>query len=194
MVPFEKVLEIVNSPDGESPKGRRDRAALALLFGGGLRRGEVVRLRIGDLRVSSSGTPFVRLRSTKAKRDADQALPDWAAEIVGNLAAERRREGAAEGDYLLISYTGTGGTTPTNRPLSDNGLYRLFREYCLRAGAGAFLTPHSARATAITKLLTDGYSHREVQEFSRHSSVTMVEVYDKRRLTIDDNPGKKLRF
>jgi hypothetical protein len=48
--------------------------------------------------------------------------------------------------------------------------------------------------TAISKLLSDGISHREVQEFSRHSSVQMVELYDKRRIGVEDNPGKKLEY
>jgi integrase len=73
-------------------------------------------------------------------------------------------------------------------------LYRLFKHYCEKAGATQFLTPHSARATAITKLLADGIPHREVQEFSRHSSIQMVELYDKRRLTVEENPGKELDY
>ena len=64
----------------------------------------------------------------------------------------------------------------------------------MRAGAGNFVSPHSARATAITKLLSDGFSHREVQEFSRHASIQMVEVYDKRRISIDDNPASDLDY
>jgi integrase len=56
------------------------------------------------------------------------------------------------------------------------------------------VTPHSARATAITRLLEQGFSHREVQEFSRHSSVLMVEKYDKRRFSLDESPGKKIFY
>ncbi len=56
------------------------------------------------------------------------------------------------------------------------------------------MSPHSARATAITKLLDSGFSHRDVQEFSRHASVQMVEIYDKRRLQVDESPAKKLEF
>ncbi len=194
MIDFELVMEIVNLPEIETPKGRRDRSLLAVLFGGGLRRSEVVGLRIADVRRSPSGTTYLYLRHTKAKRDAEQALPAWAAEPLWALVKERKEDGASEGDYLFVSYTGRGGTTPTSRALSDTGLYLLFKQYCMAAGAGRFATPHSARATAITKLLADGISHREVQEFSRHSSIQMVEWYDKRRFNVEQSPAKGLSF
>ncbi len=194
MVPFALVMRVVNGPDPTTPKGLRDQAILAALFGGGLRRSEVVNLRVGDVRRSSKGTTFLYLRATKAKRDAQQALPGWAAEIVQALATLRRAEGAGDADYLHVSYTGPGGKAPTLRCVSASGVYKLFKHYCRAAGAGRFCTPHSARATAITRLLDSGIPHREVQEFSRHSSIQMVELYDKRRIGVDENAAKELRY
>lgn len=194
MIDFDLVQKIISLPDASTPKGLRDHAALALLFGAGLRRSEVVALRLADLRHTPTGTPFIRLRSTKAGRDADQGLPSWAADAINTLAESRRVQGAQGGDFLFISYRGRGGKIATNHPLSDNGLYRLFKTYCQQAGAGSSATPHSARATAITKLLADGFGHREVQEFSRHSSVQMVELYDKRRLTVEQSPAKHIKY
>lgn len=194
MVDFSKVKEILELPERSTSKGLRDKALLAILFGGGLRRGEVVKIRLGDVRRSQAGTVYLHLRATKARKDADQALPAWAVEPVLALVEQRIESGAEDGDYLFISYRGKGGQFPTNNPLSANGLYKLFKRYCILAGAGDLVSPHSARATAITKLLSDGVSHREVQEFSRHASVQMVEAYDKRRIGIDENPGKQLDF
>lgn len=194
MIDFDLVMEIVSMPNAETEKGRRDRALLATLFGGGLRRSEVVGLRIGDIKRTSSGTTYLYLRHTKAKRDAEQALPRWAADHIWSLVQERKQQGAMDGDYLFVGFTGKGGQTITSRPMSDTGLYLLFKQYCMAAGAGAFATPHSARATAITKLLADGIPHREVQEFSRHSSIQMVEWYDKRRFSVEESPAKELSY
>ena len=194
MIDFDLVREILSLPDATTSKGLRDLAVLSALFGGGLRRSEATALRLGDVRSSPQGTCFLRLRSTKAKRDADQALPGWAADNILAQVAIRKREGAYPGDYLFTSYRGPAGQARTEKPLSTSGVYKLFKSYCLRAGAGHFATPHSARATAITKLLADGLNHREVQEFSRHASVQMVEVYDKRRLGVDKNPAKTLNY
>ena len=194
MIDFELVMEIVSLPDPNTPKGRRDQAILATLFGGGLRRSEVVGLRIGDIKKTSSGTTYLYLRHTKAKKDAEQALPSWAAIHLWDLIKERKQTGAMDGDFVFVGFTGKGGKTVTTKPMSDTGVYLLFKQYCMAAGAGNHATPHSARATAITKLLSDGIPHREVQEFSRHSSIQMVEWYDKRRYSVEDSPAKELSY
>ncbi len=194
MINFDLVMEIIGTPDPKTPKGRRDRAILATLFGGGIRRSELVSIRIGDVRKTTASTTFLYLRHTKAKRDAEQAIPDWAAELLWELVAERKREGAVNSDYLFVSYQGRAGLRPTGKAISDTGVYLLFKQYCMAAGAGSFATPHSARATAITKLLSDGIPHREVQEFSRHASVQMVEWYDKRRFDIEESPARGLNY
>jgi integrase len=194
MIDFELVMDILTAPDPNTPKGRRDRAILAVLFGGGIRRSELVSLRIADVRKSSAGTTFLYLRHTKAKRDAEQALPDWAAAPLWDLVAERKLEKAADGDYLFLGFTGRAGQRIADKPISDTGVYLLFKRYCLAAGAGSFATPHSARATAITKLLADGIPHREVQEFSRHASIQMVEWYDKRRFDVEQSPARGLSY
>lgn len=194
MIDFPLVSRIVQQPESDKPKGLRDRAILSVMFGGALRRSEVAALRVGDVRRSQAGTLFLYLRSTKAKRDAQQALPSWAAEVVLAVLKQRVEEGAQAADYLFVSYTGKGGLVPTRDGVSASGVYKLFKLYCGRAGAGPFVTPHSARATAITKLLADGIPHRQVQEFSRHSSIQMVEAYDKRRIGVDENPGRELSF
>lgn len=194
MVPFEKVLQIIEQADISTPKGRQDRAILACLFGAGLRRSEVVNLRIADLRKSSAGTVFLYLRATKAGRDAQQALPEWAAAALAAHLKERIKNKAEGADPLFVSFRGKGGASPAPSSISPAGVYKLFKTCCRRAGVGSFFTPHSARATAITKLLEDGIPHREVQEFSRHSSIQMVELYDKRRIGVDRNPARKLRY
>lgn len=194
MVSFNKVKSVIEAADESTPKGLRDKAILAALFGGALRRSEAASLRVGDVRRTSAGTIFLYLRSTKAKKDAQQALPKWASDIILRLVKARSKEGAAPGDFLFVSYTGKGGLVPTRAQVSTSGLYKLFKSYCRKAGAGPNVTPHSARATAITRLLDQGIPHREVQEFSRHSSIQMVELYDKRRMGVDQNPAKVLDY
>ena len=194
MVNFINVKEVLNLPNATSKKGQRDRAILAALFGGGLRRSEVASLTLGDVKKTQKGTTYLYLRATKGKKDSEQTIPDWAADAIYKVKEEREKEGALSGDFLFVSYRGQGAKSITNEAISHSGIYKLFKQYCMLAGVNNVVSPHSARATAITKLLDDGVSHREVQEFSRHSSVQMVEVYDKRRIGVENNPGKKLEY
>jgi len=194
MIDYQTVSEILALPDFETPKGLRDLALLGVLFGGGLRRGEVVSLRLSDIRKSPTGTLYLYLRATKSGRDAEQALPLWAARPVEQLLDHRKEAGAVANSYLFVSFRGKGGAFPTEKPLSESGLYNLFKGYCEQAGVTAEVSPHSARATAITRLLDEGLPHREVKEFSRHASIQMVELYDKKRRSIDESPARLLDY
>ena len=194
MVPFDRVLALIQQAEGPTPKQAQDRAILSCLFGGGLRRSEILALRVGDVRRTAKGTRFLYLRATKAGKDAEQALPPWAAAAIEKHLENRIAQEAQEGDPLFTSFRGRGGITPSGRGISASGVHKLFKLYCRAAGLGDRYSPHSARATAITRLLDAGIPHREVQEFSRHSSIQMVEVYDKRRIGIEQNPAKKLSY
>lgn len=194
MLAFDRVKSLIESVSSDDPKGLRDKAILSALFGGALRRSEVAVLSVSDVRMTKSGTVFLYLRATKAKKDAEQALPKWAADVVWQLRDHRLQSGAKGADPLFLSHTGRGGTSPTVRAISASGVYKLFLHYCHAAGVEDSITPHSARATAITKLLAQGIPHRMVKEFSRHASIQMVELYDKRRIGVDENPAKDLDF
>ncbi len=194
MVAFDLVKKLINTPDENTPQGLRDKLILSLLFAGGLRRSEVANLIIDDIRESEGGTFYLKLRATKSGEDFEQALPLWCSGTLIEYLEFRKKEGALSGDKLFMGFSGKNQTKSNNKPLTTSGIYRLFKNYCKKAGISSFVSPHSARATAITKLLSDGISHREVQEFSRHSSIQMVEVYDKRLFGVDRNPGKNLKY
>jgi integrase len=194
MIDYDCIMKIIAAPDIETRKGLRDSALLAVLFGGGLRRSEVAGLRLVDVKKTKRGTTFLALHGTKSGKDAEQALPTWAAELVHKLVAWRKRDGASEGDYVFLSFVGRNGDTPTRKSISTSGIYQMFKHYVQLVGGNEFATPHSARATAITRLLDKGLSHREVKAFSRHSSIQMVEVYDKRRISVDESPAVALEF
>ncbi len=194
MIEFGLVQKLIDAPDTTSAKGRRDRALLVALFGGGLRRSEAVKLKLRDFKTTQSGASFLALQETKNGRDAQQAIPNWASDLLNAWTNERRAQGAADEDYLFPNYTGRGGLVLTKRALSANGLYKVFKAYAKQVGAGDTATPHSARATAITKLLSDGVSYRAVQDFSRHSTVTMVERYDKRRTGVETSAARALKY
>ncbi|MDZ4786503.1 MAG: tyrosine-type recombinase/integrase, partial [bacterium] len=194
MIDFSLVKKMIEIPDVKTPKGLRDKAILSILFGGGIRRNELINLRIADLKKTAQGTIFIRLRATKSKKDYDQALPAWASQTITELVTQRKKDGAGDSDYIFIGYTGRGGLKATANHISAPAIYILFKGYYALAGGSDSVSPHSARATAITKLLSDGIPHRLVQEFSRHSSIQMVELYDKRRIGVEENPGIDLDF
>jgi len=94
---------------------------------------------------------------------------------------------------LFVDYRGEYGTA-VNRRLGDAAIYFRVKLFCRLCGLSRHISPHSARATSITKLLEDGMSHREVKEFSRHAAIESIESYDKKRTEAGVRAAKKLSF
>lgn len=166
----------------------RDLVLLKLLFVA-LRRSEVASLRLADVCTTPKGVVYLVLRKTKSQQVQKLALPDWAAADVVRLCSARVLEGAQQGDALLVRHEERRVV-----PLTGEYVYKVFRRHAERVGLGPEYSPHACRVTAITRLLDQGFSHREVIELSRHSSVQMVEKYDRKRVELDESVALKLKF
>lgn len=184
LIPFELVPKILDAPSRYTKDGIRDRAILALLFGGGLRRNEVVKLNIGDIGRTPEGVPYLILRAAKAGTNQEQSLPNWAWSTLEAHLQQRDKEGAKPTDPIFV--TGQGR-------MSDCTVRRLYYKYTEAVGiVGAAC--HSARATAATMLKEKGFEDRDVARFLRHSTETMVRAYDKRSRGPAKNPGRSLEY
>lgn len=181
LVPLELVPEILDLPDPRTKIGVRDRAILAVMFGGGLRRSEVVGLDMRDVLISADGSRLI-IRESKAGKRQEQALPEWAAERLAELVAQRSGDGATPIGPLFPTYDLRGRERGR---MSAASLRRLYSYYLEQVGLEGY-APHSARATAATALLQSGATDREVRDFLRHRTTGMVEVYDKRAAANDE--------
>lgn len=190
LIPFEKVLALMEL-DWRGPKELTMRAILAALFGGGLRSSEALNLRLLDVKRTAKGNLYLNLRNTKRQKQEAQALPEWAGQIIMEHLELRRCEGAKEAAPLFTDYV---DGEPTNEPIFDRTLRRRFTKALSRVGLHGHYSPHCARATAITALLEDGVSHRNVAKFSRHASVDMVSHYDKMRAVDGEEVAVQLNY
>lgn len=193
-IPFDRLPALIAAPGLGIPEGVRDTALLSVLYGGALRRSEAVGIDLQHVRISKTNEMYLVLPKTKSGKLQQQVLPEWARANVERLLAQRRREGATDRHPLFVMYFGETERVATTSRMSTSTAYRIVKRYCAAVGLSKNFTPHSLRATAVTKLLSDGVDYRAVQEFSRHASTRMVEVYDKRTYSIENHPGKKLKL
>lgn len=190
MIPFNMVMKIIDIPNEKTFRGLRDKAMLCLFLGGALRLGEVTKLRLGNVLLSPGGTTFIRLHDSKSGGQQDQPLPDWAGKVVLRLVAKRIKQGAINDSPLFVRVI----KDKQVRPLYRGYISDLFKKYVGIAGLEHKCSPHSARATAITRLLDLKMPYRKVQAFSRHSSIQGVEKYDRREFGVDAGVAKKLKY
>lgn len=191
MIDADKVRDFLNAPDVRTREGLRDRALLAVLLGGGLRRSELLKLRCENVRLTAAGNPYLELFGTKNGDDAAQAIPAWAFERLSAWIAEIGQGGGNNQTPVCarIFADGTLGQTIAERTLA-----RLFKFYASKTGLKGNISPHSVRISAITRLLEQGEDLPSVAQFSRHKSLQAVLAYDRRRRGPDDCAGLRLKF
>lgn len=159
-------LATVRADDGE-PAHLRDRAALELLYGCGIRVAELVGLDVDDVdldrrtvRVLGKGA---RERVVPFGVPAERAVRSWLARGRPRLAT------AASGPALLLGVRGSRWGTRQVRDV----VHRLLAEL----GDGTDAGPHALRHSAATHLLDGGADLRAVQELLGHASLATTQVY-----------------
>jgi integrase len=160
---------LIHAPDRETPKGRRDRAALALLVGCGLRRSEAAGLDLEHL-VQRDGRWVILDLKGKGGRIRTVPVPAWVKHAVDLwiLAA-----GISTGRVLRgMNRHGqiTGGS------LTGEALRQLTAEYGAQGGSGE-LRPHDLRRTCAKLCRSAGGELEQIQLLLGHASIQTTERY-----------------
>jgi len=153
---------IVEAPSGRTPAGLRDRAALELLYGAGLRVSELVGLDLAD--VSSDS---VRVRGKGNKERMVPMVSKARAALDAYLA--RRSELRPSGGALFLNRRGGR--------LTARSVARELDKYALIAGARRHVHPHAMRHSFATHLLDMGADLRGIQELLGHASLSTTQRY-----------------
>lgn len=141
----------------------RDRAALTLLWGSGLRISEALGLRQCDAPLPE----VIRVTGKGRKQREVPVLP------AARLAVERYRalcpHPAGRGDALFLGARGG--------PLSPRLLQKAMAAARMALGLPASATPHALRHSFATQLLAAGGDLRAVQELLGHASLSTTQLY-----------------
>jgi integrase/recombinase XerD len=167
----ERLLEAAGS-DG-TPRARRDRALLEVLYGTGARISEAVGLDIDDVNLDEG---IVRLFG-KGSKDRLVPLGSYAKAAL-ELYLVAGRPSLAAG--LTVSGSGSRAAVFLNARggrLSRQSAWTVLRTAASRAGLLAGISPHTLRHSFATHLLDGGADVRVVQELLGHASVTTTQIY-----------------
>ncbi len=172
------VQALLSAAGGGEPLHLRDRLALELLYGCGLRSQELVGLRLDDVQAGQAQL-VVRGKGGKTRivpmgEEAAAAVRRYLERGRGALLAAAPRGAAGENPgragerRLLLSRTG--------RPLLTSDIRRLVVRYCRAAGREP-ASPHMLRHAYATHMLERGADLRAIQELLGHASVSTTQVY-----------------
>ena len=152
-------------------KSLKLRLMLALGYGCGLRAGEVVRLRAGDI---DSAQGIIRVVQSKGRKDRHVMLPDEVLDLLRQWWKERpTRYDAGVPPLERLVFPGRKG----GKPLTTRQLNRLFHEACQAAGIQKRVTLHSLRHSFATHLLDQGTDIRLIQAVLGHDKLDTTARY-----------------
>jgi integrase/recombinase XerD len=147
---------------------RRDRAMAEAMVLGGLRRCEVLGLRLGDLK---PGERRVFVAEGKGARHRIVPIsPRFFATTAEYFETERPRTSATDQVFVVLKGRRRG------QPLSAAGLDEIVDGARRRAGI-AHLTCHQLRHTCFTRLREAGMALEAIQAQAGHASIESTRIY-----------------
>jgi integrase/recombinase XerD len=150
------------------PLGLRDRAILETLYSTGMRRLELVNLKVWDLDLERL---TVNIRQGKGKRDRVIPIGDRAAAWVRKYLTESRPQLATEPDDKTTFVCHNG------EPFSLGYLSQVVRDYVDAAKLGKQGACHLFRHTMATLMLEGGADTRFIQQMLGHADLNTTQIY-----------------
>ena len=162
----------MRSCDATSPAGIRDRALLAVLWAGGLRRDEVAGATLakydavrGDLKIIGKGN---KERVVCIGSSVRPLVNAWLV-IRGNAAG------------ALFCPINRGGRVAVGQHMTAQAVYKMLHTRAAAAGVATF-SPHDLRRTFVGNMLANGTDIATVATMCGHASINTTARYDRRKL------------
>lgn len=168
-IPFsEKELDLVLNEIKYSDgfNGIRDKLIIDLFYTTGIRRTELINLKIQNVGIFDS---TIKILGKRNKERIVPILPILVKEINNYLVERAQLETVKDQDYLFLMLKGV--------KLNDSFVYRLINNYFSAVSEKVKKSPHILRHTFATHLLNNGADINSVKELLGHSSLASTQIY-----------------
>lgn len=171
----DQAQRLIDAPDVSTLKGLRDRAILAVMVGGGLRRAEVARLMWRDVQMREARWVIVDIIG-KGNRVRTVPIPSWV-----KVALDAWREGLADAlgswpgeEHWVFVPINKGGAVSGNE-LTPQAVYNVVTQYAEETGLP--VAAHDLRRTFAKLAHKGGAALDQIQLTLGHSSIRTTEQY-----------------
>ena len=178
---------LLDLPDLSTLKGFRDRAILAVILGGGLRRSEVAALQFTHFR-NLEGRWVIADLIGKGNRTRTVPVGSW----VKLALDEWSRVSGIQSGFVFrqLKKGDTLASGLNSARISTQAVYRTVNEYAIRLGIT--LSSHDLRRTFSRLALKGGADIKQIQYSLGHSSVQTTERYLGMEQDLQDAPGDRV--
>src|SRR6266852_2576881 len=165
----EESSEVLKCARGNSMRAKRDYAMLALLFGCGFRRSELVGLELDEIQMRQGHWAVVDLIG-KGGHIRTVPIPQWVKAALDQwVVAARVTEGRI---FRAVARAGKGW----GKGISQNVVWYIVKGCCERAGL-EHIAPHDLRRTCAKLCHSSGGELEQIQFLLGHASVQTTERY-----------------
>jgi integrase/recombinase XerC len=160
----DEVLHLIKYPEGF--EGVRDKLIIDLFYTTGIRRTELIHLKIINIDFSNATLKVL------GKRNKERILP--LLPIIANqfklyLTERAYLERITDNEYFFLTLKGV--------KMNDSLVYRLINNYFSAVSEKVKRSPHILRHTFATHLLNNGADLNSVKELLGHSSLASTQIY-----------------
>lgn len=161
---LDNVLNEIKYPDGFD--GVRDKLIIDLFYTTGIRRSELIGLKIQNVNTS---TATIKVLGKRNKERILPILPIISKQINLYLSERARLEQVKDNEYFFLMLKGV--------KLNDSFVYRLINYYFSNVSEKVKKSPHILRHTFATHMLNNGADLNSVKELLGHSSLASTQIY-----------------
>lgn len=151
----------------ESAPSPFHRTILMTLYATGVRRAELVHLKVTDV---DSERMVIHIHDGKGRKDRDVVLSPH---LLDELRQHHRRLARKPAIWLFPG----GSRHVADYPITDKVVWQACREAAQRAGIRKALHPHTLRHCFATHLLESGADLRTIQVLLGHSDLKQTAIY-----------------
>ena len=167
-IPFseDEIVQVLENIDDSSYEGIRDRFIVELFYSTGIRRIELINIKLRDLDLDAG------VLKVMGKRNKERFIPLIKSVVAtGRVYLDYRKDavGLLENDHLFL--TSKGDKT------YESFVYRIINNYFSQVSGKLKKSPHILRHSFATHLLNQGANLNAVKELLGHSSLAATQVY-----------------
>ncbi len=162
----EEIQNAIQEIPLESFEDWRDRLVVELLYSTGMRRAELIKIRLTDVGIAA------RQIKIHGKRNKERIVPLLSSSIEILKTYLEKRRGIADptnANHLLLTKKG--------EKLYGTLVYRIVNNYFSRVSSKVKKSPHIIRHSFATHLLNEGANLNAVKDLLGHSSLASTQVY-----------------
>ena len=179
IIPFseDEVLRVIDVFSNNF-EGKRNLLIVDMLYSTGIRREELINIKINDLQLNQN------LIKVLGKRNKERLVPliiDLKKRIEQYL--KFRKEIKTNFPFLFITKTG--------KKIGPSLVYRVVKNYFSKVSTKVKTSPHVLRHSFATHMLNNGADINSIKEIMGHSSLASTQIYTKIKLPKIINDYKK---